>query len=171
MGGNDGLRHLSLHIEIKHYNKGFLSWRNSMVFLSDKLFVPGIVKSKFFKVKLMKNVFNDMTYQFTKGKKSMTLVINLEMRDLDALINRLIDNQIRFGADEKKSELLKAILKTINESSKSDAKIELIQTLLEWVNRTNIVNDILATFIQNTDNKGGILEELGLEIGEIKLEK
>lgn len=166
---DENTKSLCLCIEIRHYKKSFLNY--SIISISDAKFSAFFVKSKFFKIEKMKDIFTKMNYQLMKEENNMKLVINLEMRDIDVLVDSIIDERFGVETEKESMKLLNSILKSINASARGDAKIELVQTLLNWINSTNIANDVLATYIEKGGKGKNFLEKLGLEIGEIKLEK
>lgn len=105
-----------------------------------------------------------------KRGNTMKLVIDIDKINLDVLVDVLADYSFNVESGDRGVKIVNCILKLINASTEGNKKYELIQSLLDWINSTNLINDVIHNV---AESEGGKIKELieaaELEIGEIKL--
>lgn len=105
-----------------------------------------------------------------KQGDKMKLVIDIDKINLDAVVDLLTDYSFNVESGGKSARLVNCVWKSINASTEGNKKYELVQCLLDWLNSTSLVNDVIHNVAEQEGGKiKELIEAMELEVGDIKL--
>lgn len=95
---------------------------------------------------------------------TMKIIINVDKLELDELIDSIADTM--FGDNKPVCDFIK----TANESSQGDAKYELVQLILDWINKHDMLNEVIGKLADRDEKIGNVIKPAKLRLGDISVE-
>lgn len=178
---------INLQIEIRKYNRKSLfgkilrrlkkeNFRKGVLFLSSTKLkeIPIIHKMipKFlilekgrFEINICNEIISIPHGGIKIEKEGIGVNISVEIRNVN--LDKIIENVASKNLEGNK--MVSELVKDINFATNEEEKYELIQFMLRWINRNNIINVALESLIENNQSIAKKIKDYGLEFGNIEL--
>lgn len=95
---------------------------------------------------------------------AMRIVVEVDKLELDSFIDSIADSVF------KDNKTMCDILKAANETSEGESKYELVQLILGWINKNDMLNEVIKKLADKNKKIADIVKPMELRLGDISIE-